>query len=317
MRVLVTGASGFVGQALLSVLNAKKYEVVGVSRNTCYLGSNRIYTSSEIYDEALNIMQGCDVVIHLAARVHIMNDKLVNPLKEFLAVNLHDTLKLAEYAASVGVKRFVYVSSIKVNGELTESQPFSELSPSMPQDPYAISKWQAEQALIKLSKITGMGVVIVRPPLVYGPKVKANFLSLLNVVYKGIPLPFGAIKNSRSMIYVGNLVDALIVCSTHLNAAGQTYLVSDGEDVSTPDLIKKIAIALSKPFWVFPFPISVINFLAGLVGKKAAVDRLTQSLVVDSSKIREELGWQPPYSMEQGLKATADWYIQSLNSIKK
>ena len=317
MRVLVTGVSGFVGQALLSALNAKNYEVVGVSRSAFYLGSNRTYTSSEVYDEALNVMQGCDVVIHLAARVHVMNDELANPLNEYLAINLHDTLKLAEHAASVGVKRFVYVSSIKVNGEFTEGEPFSELCESNPQDPYAISKWKAEQALMDLSKHKELEVVIMRPPLVYGTNVKANFLSLLQVVNKCIPLPVGNIKNKRSMIYVSNLVDALIVCATHQNAAGKTYLVSDGEDVSTPDLIKKLAKALNKPCWIFPFPISVINFLAGFVGKSATVDRLTQSLVVDSSKIREELDWQPPYTMEQGLKVTAEWYIQSLNSIKK
>jgi nucleoside-diphosphate-sugar epimerase len=320
MKILVTGASGFVGKSLVKALDLKRIQTVKVvRRHQQHLTDDNYHVIPDLAEFSgwQSLFAGCDVVIHLAARVHVMDEKTLNPLAEFIKVNVDDTLKFARQAASYGVKRFVYISSIKVNGEFTEKKAFSELSQPDPQYPYAISKYRAELALLELSKNTGMEVVIVRPPLVYGPQVKANFLTLMKIVNKKIPLPFKGINNRRSLVYVGNLVDALIACATHSNAAGKTFLVSDGEDVSTPELMIKIANALSKPSRVFYFPLSLILFLTRLIGKKASIDRLTQSLVVDSSKIRKELGWHPPYSLDEGLKATAKWYIENLKAIKK
>jgi nucleoside-diphosphate-sugar epimerase len=206
------------------------------------------------------------------------------------------------------------LSSIKVNGEFTDKNPFTECDVPQPQDAYAISKWKAEIALRKIEKETGMQVVILRPPLVYGAGVKANFASLLKVVNKKIPLPLASVKANRSLIYVGNLVDAIIVCASSPNAGGHTYLVSDGDAVSMPQLIKKIALALNKPSFVLPIPLSIMRYLAKAFGKTSSLDRLTQSLVIDSSKIRQDLDWKPPFTMYEGLKETADWYLESLQN---
>ena len=312
-QVVVTGANGFVGGALCAEALAQGLCVRGVTRNP-YLLSKEVETIDvgEI-DENTNwqrALNQCDVVVHLAARVHVMRESAINPLEEFRRVNVQGTEHLARSAAASGVKRFVYVSSIKVNGEETlGGKSYAERDLPMPQDAYGVSKWEAEQALHRVAEETGLELVIVRPPLVYGAGVKGNFAQLLSVLACGIPLPLASIKNHRDLIYVGNLVDALIACATHSNAAGQTYMVSDGERVSTPDLIRNLANALGKSNLVFPFPISVMRFCAGLLGKSAALDRLTQSLQIDSSKIRKELGWQPPYTMQQGLQATADWYL--------
>ena len=314
MRILITGANGFVGSMLCTTLARSKHEVIAAVRITQKTQSSQIVPTvvGEIGGQTdwRNALAGCDVVIHLAARVHVMHEHAKDPLAEFRRVNVVGTEYLARSAAANGIKRLVYVSSIKVNGEETTGEvSYTEHDLINPQDPYGISKWEAEQALHRVAKETGLELVIVRPPLVYGAGVKGNFAQLLSVLARGIPLPLASIKNQRDLIYVGNLVDALITCATHSNAAGQTYLVSDGERVSTPNLIRNLAKALGKSNLVFPFPISVMRFCAGLLGKSAAVDRLTQSLRVDSSKISKELGWQPPYSMQQGLKATADWYL--------
>lgn len=261
-------------------------------------------------------LKGVDVVAHLAARVHVMFEKATDALTAFQEVNLHGTVNLARQAAAAGVRRFVYVSSIKVNGEYTDEKPFTESDTASPQDPYAVSKWEAEQALHEIGLETGMEVVIIRPPLVYGPGVKANFYHLLNLVSKALPLPLGSIRNRRSLIYVENLADALILCISHPKAAGQTYLVSDGVAVSTPQLIKDIALAMRKPSWVFALPLPFMTFCASLLGKSSALNRLTQSLEVDNSKISRELGWAPPYTMMQGLQVTADWFVKSKNMQK-
>lgn len=264
------------------------------------------------------------MVVHLAARVHVMHDTVTEPLAEFRKVNVIGTERLAKKAATEGVRRFVFVSSIKVNGEKTSflnhhaqqisSNPLSmrenlrsflEDDAPNPQDPYAVSKWEAEQILRQIAQETGMEVVIIRPPLVYGPRVGANFLKLLKLIKKGMPLPFGLIDNQRSLIYVGNLVDAIITSLEHPAAAGQTYLVSDGEDVSTPELIRRIATSLGRPARLLPIPPALLRFAGHLTGKSAQVERLLDSLVIDSSKIRRELGWVPPFTMEQGLAETA------------
>lgn len=315
--VLVTGASGFVGKYLCHELEKYGHTVRPVYRRNITIEHLRTGALVEDVDSKTNwseALKGIDVVIHLAARVHVMHDDAVGSLDEFLKVNLHGTANLAKQAAASGVKRFVYVSSVKVNGEFTGARPFSGSDQPGPQDAYGISKWQAEQALHNISRETGMEVVIIRPPLVYGPGVKANFAKLLGTVNRGVPLPFTRIENSRSLIYVENLVDALIACATHPAAAGQTYLVSDGENVSTPQLIRLLAEALHRPNRTFPVPLTLMHAAARLIGKSAAIDRLTQSLEVDSSKIRNELSWKPPYTMTQGLQVTADWYCQLAKS---
>ena len=253
-------------------------------------------------------LRGVDTVIHLAARVHVMKEKAADPLTEFLKVNLYGTSNLAQQAAGAGVKRLVYVSSVKVNGETTDARPFAETDEPDPRDPYAVSKLQAEQVLQRISGETGLEVVIVRPPLVYGPGVKGNFLRLLAAIDRGIPLPLAGAHNLRSLVYVGNLVDALIVCASHPAAAGQTYLVRDGEDVSTAILVEKLSRALGRDSRLFGLPPGLLRAAATLLGRAEQMDRLFGSLRVNDQKIRGELGWVPPYSMEQGLRATVDWY---------
>ena len=253
-------------------------------------------------------LTGVDTVIHLAARVHVMLENAEDPLQEFRLVNTEGTARLAREAAKAGVKRFLFMSTIGVNGDNSGNTPYTESSLPHPHNHYSISKYEAEQVLHQISSETGMEVVILRAPLVYGPGNPGNFLSLLRIISKGIPLPLSSIKNKRSLIYVGNLVDALATCTTHPAAAGQTYLVSDGEDVSTPELIRRTASALDVPARLFPMPPSLMHLAGKLTGKSAAVNRLTGSLTVDSSKIRQELGWKPPFTMEEGLKETAEWF---------
>ena len=317
MKLLVTGANGFLGKSLCAALCRHQFSVVAASRTPVLLTkciTPFVVGKLENYFDWRLVLQDVKVVVHLAARVHIMQDITENPLQAFLDVNLHGTVNLAKAAAKAGVKRFVFVSSIKVNGEFTDKKTFTECDVPQPQDAYAISKWEAEKALRMIEKETGMEVVILRPPLVYGAGVKANFASLLKVVNKKTPLPLASVQAKRSLIYVGNLVDALVVCALNPRAAGQTYLVSDGDAISTPQLIKKMALALRKPSYVLPFPVSIIRLLAKAVGKTSSVDRLTQSLVIDCSKIRQELDWKPPFTMNQGLKETADWYLKSLEN---
>ena len=309
--LLITGASGFVGRPLCAELLARGYEVRAAVRTAAISPENAaVSVVGEIDGETrwAEALHGIDVVIHLAARVHVMQDDAENPLEEFRKVNLHGTENLARQAARAGVKRLVYASSIKVNGEQTTTTPFSEADMANPQDPYGISKWEAEQALLRVAQETGLEVVIVRPPLVYGPGVKGNFSSLFSAIDKGIPLPLAGARNARSLVYVGNLVDALIACAIHHDAAGKTYLVSDGVDVSTAKLTKEISAALNCPDRTFYFPPALLRAMAALLGKSAQVDRLFGSLRIDSQKIRGELGWTPPYTLQQGLRETANWY---------
>ena len=318
MRFLITGANGFVGRGLCAEAVARGIQVRGSIKHPSDLPAGVEGVVVGDVDDSTNwqgALNGCDVVVHLAARVHVMHESVKNPLEAFRRVNVTGTEHLARSAAASGVKRFVFVSSVKVNGEETlGSTSYAERDMPMPQDAYGISKWEAEQDLHLVADETGLEVVIVRPPLVYGAGVKGNFAQLLSVLKRGIPLPLASIKNQRDLICVGNLVDALLACAMHPAAAGQTYLVSDGEGVSTSDLIRNLAKALGKRCIVFPFPIFIMKLLAKPLGKSAAVDRLTQSLQIDGSKIRNELGWKPPYNLQQGLQATADWYLQSKNN---
>jgi nucleoside-diphosphate-sugar epimerase len=238
-----------------------------------------------------------------------MHDNSDNPLAEFRRTNTAGTEHLARSAAANGVRRMVYVSSIKVNGEETsDGRIYSEKDIPAPQDPYGISKWEAEQVLQRVAQETGLEIVIVRPPLVYGAGVKGNFAQMIRVVSRGLPLPLASIRNKRDLVYVGNLVDALAVCATHPTAAGNTYLVSDGEDISTPDLLYRLGEAMGNPARVFPCPLLLLKLAGRLTGKSSQIERLLGSLQVDSGKIRRELNWIPPYSLQQGLQATAEWY---------
>ncbi len=313
--ILVTGANGFVGHALCAELARREYSVRGVVREP----SRSVGLRCEITkvgdigpdtDWSRSLI-GMDTVVHLAARVHVMQDAAADPLTEFRKVNTYGTERLARMAAAASVKRLIYISSIGVNGKCTKALSFAETSLPNPHDPYSVSKWEAEQTLHKISQETGLEVVIIRPPLVYGPGNPGNFLRLLRLVGRGVPLPLGLVNNQRSLIYVGNLADAIVTCLKHLAAAGQTYLVSDGEDVSTPELIRRIAGALGRPARLLPVPPAVLRFAGHLTGKSAEVERLLDSLVIDSSKIRRELGWKPPFTMEQGLMETAQWFKAS------
>lgn len=254
-------------------------------------------------------LQGASVVIHLAARVHVMHESAADPLAEFRKVNVEGAEHLARSAAAAGVKRLVYVSSIKVNGEETiGGQIYSEASAPSPKDPYGVSKWEAEQALQRVAAETGLEVVIIRPPLVYGIGVKGNLAQMLSAVSRRIPLPFAAVRNQRSLIYVGNLVDALISCSIHPAAAGKTYLVCDGEDISTPELLNSLGDEMGRPARLFQCPMWLLSMMGKIAGRSDQLLRLTGSLQIDSHKICSELNWKPPYRLQQGLQKTAQWY---------
>ena len=311
-NVLVTGANGFVGTALCKKLLSKGFYVRGAVQleKTSFLPEKvapvhiKSIDSDTKWDDAL---AGINMVVHLAARVHVMDDTCSDPLAEYRKVNVEGTKCLAVASANAGVKRFIFISSIKVNGE-GRASAYTEDDEEAPEDYYGISKWEAEKELHKISHMTGIELVILRSPLVYGPGVKANFLRLFKIVERGIPLPLSSIKNQRSFIYLGNLIDAIVTCINHPEAAGHTFLLGDKENISTPGLIRKIAQALKKPARLFAIPPYSIRLAGTFIGKSAAIDRLFGSLTIDSTKIRKELGWKPPYTMEYGLKETAKWY---------
>lgn len=316
-RILVTGANGFVGSAFCRRLHSSGLLVRGAVRDREKFPQHAdsefkglewtVLHDRSPKDETRHALQEVSAVVHLAARVHVMSDDAVDPLSEFRRVNCDWTERLARAAALQGIRRFVYLSSIKVNGEST-ARPFTEQDLPNPQDPYGISKWEAEQALARVSSQTGLEIVVIRSPLVYGAGVGGNVLQLLRIIRRGVPLPLASVDNRRSLIYLGNLVDALACCVKDVRVAGQTYLVSDGEDLSTPELIRRLAKALGLPARVWPIPLSVIRWIGLVAGKQAMIDRLGGSLQIDSSKIRQELDWKPPYSVDQGLAETGAWY---------
>ena len=312
-RVLVTGANGFIGQTLCERMLAEGWQVRGTVRslnqvNNLPSGVDALPVGSIGPDtEWSKVLIGIDTVVHLAARVHIMKDSSSNPFAEYRKVNVMGSERLALTAAECGVKRFIFMSSIKVNGE-ENVRAYKEEDAPAPKDSYGISKMQAEKRIKQIAADSGMDLVILRPPLVFGPGVKANFLELMKIVDKGTPLPLAKVDNRRSFIYIENLVDAVLTCIKHSGSAGQTYFVSDNEDVSTPELIRKTASALKKPTRLFPFPKLLLFILGRLIGKGPAVDRLFGSLTVDISKIKQGLGWKPPFTMEHGLQKTAEWY---------
>jgi len=303
MQVLITGANGFVGRALVSALSGAGHTVVPAVRRATGLPNQVLVGELGPATDWDGALAGCEAVVHLAARVHVMRDEASDPLAEFRRVNSEGTLKLAREAVKAEVKRFVFISTVKVNGE-GRDEPYRETDVPAPEDAYAVSKWEAEQGLHRIAQETGLEVVILRPPLVYGPGVKANFLRLRHIVQRGWPLPLGAIRNRRSLLYLGNFVDAIRLCVEHPAAAGQTFLLDDGEAVSTPDLVRALATAMGRPARLLAVPVGMLEFVGALLGKRAAVARLAGSLYVDSAAIRSRLGWTPPFSMEAGLAAT-------------
>ncbi len=313
MKILLTGYSGFVGRYLYNNLSNREVVCLGRSRPILMSGSQFMVCNLSSPSEIdLSEFKG-SCFIHCAARAHVMNDNSVDPLEDFREVNTHGTLNLAQQAAKAGVKRFIFISSIKVNGESTElGFPFKQGDNFIPTDPYGLSKYEAEVGLRKIAENTGMEVVIIRPPLVYGPGVKANFASMMKWVNKGLPLPLGGIKdNRRSLVSVDNLVDLITTCIEHPNAANQTFLVSDDDDVSTSQLLSNMATALNVPTRLIPIPSSWFYIAAKLIGKPAISERLCGSLQVDISKTKELLNWQPPYSTAESMKKTADAFLEN------
>ena len=305
--ILVTGATGFVGSALLPVLLSQFHGVTAVGcraqdKTHAELRSFGV-GNIDCATRWSTVLRGKDAVIHLAARVHVMRESAGDPLAEFRRVNTEGTLNLARQAVLAGVKRFVFISSVKVNGEVTQpGQAFTEADVSSPQDAYGQSKHEAEQGLRQIASTTGMEVVIIRPPLVYGLGVKANFASLMRAVQRGWPLPLGAVHNQRSLVALDNLVDFIVTCITHPQAANQTFLVSDGKDLSTTELVRGMAQAAGVPARLLPVPVSALQAGASLLGKGDEVQRLCGNLQVDISKARSLLGWVPPVSVEEGLR---------------
>lgn len=313
MTTLVTGANGFVGSALCARLRRDGVSVLGAVRalssppdgaETVVIGS---LSSETDWTAALrNVHQ----IVHLAARVHVMNDKCSDPLAEFRRVNVEGTVALARQAALAGVRRFVFLSSVKVNGESTEAgQPFAADDVPAPDDPYGVSKQEAEWLLRQIAAETGMEVVIIRPPLVYGPGVKANFESMMRWLARGLPLPLAAAtENRRSLVALDNLVDLIMTCLNHPAAADQTFLVSDGEDISTAELLKRMGAAMGRPARLFHMPPALLKLGATLLNKRTIYQRLCGSLQLDIAKTRQLLGWAPPMSVDEGLRRAAEGF---------
>ena len=306
MIILATGATGFVGSALCAEFMRRGHSVRATMRSPGAMAEVKdtvVVGSIDGETDWSKALQNVAVVVHLAARAHVMDDFSANPAAEYLKINLLGTENLARQAALAGVKRFVYISSIKVNGEQTKpTVPFTELDPPGPQGHYAISKWKAEQALLHIAGETQMEIVIIRPPLVYGLGVKANFAALRSAVIRGSLLPLGAANNRRSMVALDNLVDFIIASSTHPKAANETFLVSDGQDLSTAELVLGLAQASGMPARVFPVPVWVLRTGAALLGKRDVIDRLCSNLQVDITKARNLIGWTPPISVVEGLR---------------
>ncbi|MBJ2176855.1 SDR family oxidoreductase [Pseudomonas veronii] len=315
MKVFLTGITGFVGRAASERLLQAGHQVRGALRDAnvpLAKGVDPVVFDDLATHDWAPSLEGQSVVLHCAARVHVMSEQSVDPLSEFRKVNVDGTLNLARHAADMGVKRFIFISSIKVNGEGTEpGRPYSADDAPAPVDPYGVSKWEAEQGLRDLAARTGMEVVIIRPVLVYGPGVKANFLNMMRWLDKGIPLPFGSIHNSRSLVALDNLVDLLVTTIHHPAAANQAFLVSDGEDLSTSNLLRRMAKALGRPARLLAVPCAILSFTANLLGQRSVAQRLCGSLQVDISKTRSLLQWAPPLSVDEALKIVAVHYVES------
>lgn len=316
MKILVTGASGFLGHALVkSLSDVAGMAVVAATRRADDSFAATVARSAvgdlDGATDWTEALANVDVVVHAAARVHVMNDTSADPLASFREVNTAATLNLARQAAKAGVKRFIYISTIKVNGEATAQAAFKPDDVPQPSDPYAISKAEAEQALLQRAKEWGLEVVIIRPVLIYGPGVKANFLSLMRLLKRGWPLPLGAIDNRRSLVSIDNLVDLIRVCIEHRAAANEIFLVSDGHDVSTTELVQKLRQYLGVKSWLIPVPSQWILWVSKLIRREPAARRLLGSLCVDITKNHQLLGWVPPHSLDQGLSKTVEHFLAS------
>ena len=318
VKALITGASGFIGQALLKRLGTEPgFELRAAVRRPILqpvagvryvqvteLGPNTIWTDT---------VSEIDVLVHTAARVHVANDAAVDPLAEFRRANVEGTLNLARQAVAAGVRRFVFISSIKVNGDGTPpGKPYCADDPPAPTDPYGVSKLEAEDGLRELLRGTGTRLVVIRPVLVYGPAVKANFLTMMRWVHRGLPLPFASVHNKRSLVALDNLVDLVVLCSVHPAALDQTFLAADGEDLSTAEMLRRIAFAMNQQVRLFPVPIEVLRGVTSLLGGRDLAQRLFGSLQVDISKARNVLGWAPPVSVDDALRSTARHYLTTL-----
>ena len=319
MKILLTGGNGFIGRVLYPKLTEHTHTVTcAIRKSGTHLPDSNDIFKNVFYFDSLNAeadfkaaMQEIDVVVHLAARAHMLLKSEYDMQKEFMDVNFHGTKTIAEQAANQGVKRFVFISSIGVNGKSTQDRaPYNENDIEKPYNSYTTSKLFAENILRKIEFETGMEVVIIRPPLVYGPRVKANFLKLLNLVYSGVPLPFDCVNNERSFIFIDNLVDAICECTTHPNAAGRTFLVSDGPPLSTTQLLKTIYVAFERPPNLFNLSEKFLKVALTIIQKKNIYDRLWGSLTVDSTYIRQCLAWEPKITFEQGIKETVQWYLK-------
>ncbi len=313
--ILLTGATGFVGKQLFNFLKETYSIKVALHRSpkeSSFFSKQKIIRSITSKTDWKWLLEDVNTVIHLAARVHVMDDKADDPLAEFRKVNVHGTVNLARQAADSKVKRFIYLSSVKVCGEQTAyGSAFSENDVPNPIDPYAISKLEAEQELRKIASETGMEVVIIRPPLVYGPGVKANFLRMMEWLCKGVPLPLGAVQNKRSLVGLDNLIDFISACIEHPAAADEIFFVSDGEDISTTELLKRTARALGVPARLLPVPPRLLKVAAKLTGKTELSQRLLGNLQVDISRAKKVLGWRPPFSLDQELEKTARWFLEN------
>jgi nucleoside-diphosphate-sugar epimerase len=311
-HILVTGSNGFVGRSLSAKIISRGWAMQGATRTPCDLRINAKSIVVGVIDgntDWFTAVKCCNTVIHLAARAHVMHESAVDPIDEYRKTNVEGTLNLARQAGAAGVRRFVFISSIKVNGESTrEGQSFFSGDSPAPLDPYGVSKMEAEQGLREIASRTGMEVVIIRPPLVYGPGVKANFQAMMRWLSKGVPLPLGAVNNKRSLVALDNLVDLIVTCIDHPAAANQTFLVSDGEDLSTTELLRRMGQAMGKPARLMPVPPALLKAGAAMVGKPELAQRLCGSLQVDISKTRELLGWNPPISVDEGLRRAAEGF---------
>ncbi|WP_217564999.1 UDP-glucose 4-epimerase family protein [Vibrio cholerae] len=310
LKILVTGASGFVGLRVLTQAQNIGYALVAQSRSQQPYSFEQVLLDITPNTDWQRALVGVDCVVHCAARVHQMQETEADALKAYRDVNTQGTLNLAKQAVSAGVKRFIFLSSIKVNGEQTKAgSAFQHDDQHIPSDPYGLSKYEAEQQLLELAAETGLEVVIIRPPLVYGEGVKANFLSMMNWVKKQIPLPLGAVGNLRSLVYLDNLVDLILVCCQHPKAAGEIFLVSDNHDVSLTTLIRTIAQAMQIRPRLLPIPQTGLQWLLRLLGKPELGQRLCGNLQLDIAHTQKTLHWSPPVSFEQGIARTVNFYL--------